>query len=76
MKENKENNDKITFLDGSPEEQKKAVEKFLGSMSNEEHERAMLDEFAYLDEAYPPVTSDLNAERRLISRLVTVGNGL
>lgn len=50
MKENKENNDKITFLDGSPEEQKKAVEKFLGSMSNEEHERAMSDEFAYLDE--------------------------
>lgn len=45
-----ENNNKIIFLDGSPKEQEKAVKNFLGSMSNEEHERAMSDEFAYLDE--------------------------
>lgn len=45
MKENK-----ITFLDGSPQEQKKAVEEFLDSMTPEEHNRAMSSEFDYLDE--------------------------
>lgn len=45
MKENK-----ITFLDGSQEEQKKAVEEFLNSITPEEHERAMSSEFDYLDE--------------------------
>lgn len=46
MKENKI----ITFLDGSAEEQKKAVDEFLSSVTPTEHERAMSDEFAYLDE--------------------------
>lgn len=45
MKENK-----ITFLDGSQEEQKKAVEEFLNSMTPEEHAKAMSSEFDYLDE--------------------------
>lgn len=43
-------NNKMTFLDGSQYEQTKAVEDFLSSMTNDEHERAMSDEFAYLDE--------------------------
>lgn len=43
-------NNKMTFLDGSSEEQNEAVEKFLSSMTPEEHERAMSDEFSYLDE--------------------------
>lgn len=38
------------FLDGSTEEQTKAVEDSLNQMTKEEHERAMSDEFAYLDE--------------------------
>lgn len=46
MIENKANS---TVLDGSPEEQKKAVEDFLNSLTPEEHERAMSDEFSYLD---------------------------
>ncbi len=41
---------KITFLDGSLQEQKKAVEEFLNSMTSEEHIRAMSSEFDYLDE--------------------------
>ena len=45
MKENK-----ITFLDGSQEKQKKAVEEFLNSITPEEHERAMSSEFDYLEE--------------------------
>ena len=45
MKENK-----ITFLDGSQEEQKKAVEEFLSSVTPAEHERAMSSEFDYLEE--------------------------
>lgn len=45
----KENNT-TTFLDGSAEEQKKAVDEFLNSMTPAEHEKAMSDEFAYLDE--------------------------
>ncbi len=45
MKENK-----ITFIDGSSQEQKKAVDDFLQTVSEEEHKRAMSDEFAYLDE--------------------------
>lgn len=44
MKENK-----ITFLDGSPQEQKEVVEEFLNSMTPEEHNRAMSSEFDYLD---------------------------
>ena len=43
-------NNKMTFLDGSSEKQDKAVETFLGNMTPEEHERAMSDEFSYLDE--------------------------
>ncbi len=46
----KNTNDKKTFLDGSQSEQTKAVDNFLSSMTAEEHERAMSDEFAYLDE--------------------------
>lgn len=46
----KESKNKINFLDGSPDEQRKAVEDFLNSMTAEEHEQAMSDEFAYLDE--------------------------
>ena len=42
----KENN---FFLDGSLKEQMKAVEDSLNQMTKEEHERAMSDEFAYLD---------------------------
>ena len=45
MKENS-----ITFLDGSSEEQEKAVKDFLDSLSEEEKNRAMSDEFGYLDE--------------------------
>ena len=47
MIENKVNS---TVLDGSPEEQKKAVKEFLSSLTPEEHERAMSSEFDYLDE--------------------------
>jgi hypothetical protein len=43
-------NNELNFLDGSLEEQKEAVEKFLSTLTDEEHERAMSDEFAYLDE--------------------------
>ena len=45
MKENR-----MTFLDGSSEMQKEAVEDFLASLTEEEHNRAMSDEFDYLDE--------------------------
>ena len=45
MKENK-----ITFLDGSSEQQNKAVEEFLASLTQEEHERAMSKEFDYLED--------------------------
>ena len=40
----------IMFIDGSAEEQNKAVENYLNSISDEEHNRAMSDEFGYLDE--------------------------
>lgn len=40
----------MTFVDGSAEEQNKAVENFLSSISEEEHNRAMSNEFDYLDE--------------------------
>lgn len=46
----KESNNKTIFLDGSPDEQRKAVEDFLNSMTAEEHERAMSEEFDYLEE--------------------------
>jgi len=41
---------KITFIDGSPEEQKKAVGDFLSTLSEDEHARAISDEFSYLDD--------------------------
>lgn len=41
---------KITFLDGSDDEQEKAVNDYLNTLSEEEHNRAMSDEFDYLDE--------------------------
>jgi hypothetical protein len=41
---------KITFLDGSKEQQDKTVEDFLNSITPEDHERAMSSEFDYLDE--------------------------
>ena len=41
--------DKIMFLDGSNEEQEKIVKDYLNTLSEEEHIRAMSDEFAYLD---------------------------
>ena len=37
---------KITFLDGSAEQQAEAIEKFLSTLTPEEHERAMSDEFS------------------------------
>lgn len=40
---------KTTFIDGSAEEQKKAVDNFLNGLTEEEHELAMSDEFSYLD---------------------------
>ena len=40
----------ITFIDGSAEEQTKAAENYLSSISEAEHNRAMSDEFGYLDE--------------------------
>ena len=46
----KENKNKTIFLDGSTDEQKKAVENFLNSMTAEEHKRAMSSEFDYLEE--------------------------
>ena len=41
---------RITFIDGSSEQETTAVETFLDSLSPEEHERALSDEFDYLDE--------------------------
>lgn len=41
--------DKITFLDGSKEQQEKAVKDFLDAIPPDEHEMAMLNEFDYLD---------------------------
>ena len=38
------------FLDGSREEQIQAIKESLENMTKEEHERAMSDEFSYLDE--------------------------
>lgn len=45
-------NDKVnsTVLDGSTEEQKKSAETFLNTLTKEEHEKAMSNEFDYLDE--------------------------
>lgn len=43
-------NDKITFLDGSDKEQKKTVNDYLGTLSEEEHKRAMSSEFDYLED--------------------------
>lgn len=42
--------EKSMVLDGSDEEQKKAVEAWLDSFTEEENARAMSDELAYLDE--------------------------
>ena len=41
---------KIMILDGSMEQQKEIIENFLSSLTPEEHEMAMSDEFAYLDD--------------------------
>ena len=41
---------KFNFIDGSPEQQKQAVDAFLNSLTDEEHQRAMSNEFDYLDE--------------------------
>lgn len=41
---------KLTFLDGSPEEQKNAIEEFLNSVTPEDHARAMSSEFDYLED--------------------------
>ena len=48
MKLNK--NEKSTILDGSLQDEFKAVEKFLSKLTPEEIERSMSDEFAYLDD--------------------------
>lgn len=40
----------LTFLDGSPEAQRRSTEKFLSMLTEEEKERAMSSEFDYLDE--------------------------
>ena len=45
MKENK-----ITILDVSDEEKKKALNEFLNSLTEEEHKKAMSAEFDYLEE--------------------------
>ena len=41
---------RITFLDGSKEQQDKAVKDFLNSITPEEHEKAMSSEFEYLED--------------------------
>ena len=41
---------KLTFLDGSPEEQKKSTELFLSMLTEEEQERSMSSEFDYLED--------------------------
>lgn len=41
---------KFTILDGDAETQRKLSKRFLSTLTQEEHERAMSDEFAYLDE--------------------------
>lgn len=38
------------MLDGSPEEEDKAVAEFLSTLTEEEHNRAMSSEFDYLNE--------------------------
>lgn len=38
------------FLDGSSEEQDKAVKEFLAELTEEERQRSMSDEFNYLDD--------------------------
>lgn len=40
----------ITVLDGSAEEQNQVMENYLNSITEEEHNKAMSDEFGYLDE--------------------------
>jgi len=40
----------ITVLDGSTEEQNQVMENYLNSITEEEHNKAMSDEFGYLDE--------------------------
>lgn len=49
MAENKLN---TAILDGSLEEQKRCVEEYLSTLSEEDHTRAMSSEFDYLDEEY------------------------
>lgn len=40
----------LHILDGSPEDEDKAVAELLASLTEEEHNRAMSSEFDYLDE--------------------------
>lgn len=40
----------FTILDGTQEEQKQSTEKFLSTLTEEEKEQSMSDEFAYLDD--------------------------
>lgn len=40
---------KFTILDGSPEESKESTERFLGTLSEEEIEDSMSENFDYLD---------------------------
>lgn len=40
----------FTVLDGTPEEQKKSMEMFLSTLTEEEKAESMSDKFAYLDE--------------------------
>lgn len=41
---------KATLLDGSLEQQEKANEEFLNTLTEEQQNRAMSEEFKYLDE--------------------------
>lgn len=41
---------KMTLLDGSPKEQEKANKEFLDTLTDAEHNRAMSEEFDYLDD--------------------------
>jgi len=40
----------FTMLDGTPEEQEKATEKFLGMLTEDEIKESMSEKFDYLDE--------------------------
>ena len=45
-----DNKNKITFIDGSPEQQNRAIDDFLSSFTKEENEYSMSDELSYLDD--------------------------